>query len=60
MADKKRYDVELARAGFANGISSQLAEKFNMHKMNDISLTEQEKYVIIERAAKAFGEFLDA
>ena len=45
MADKKRYDVELARAGFANGISSQLAEKFNMHKMNDISLTKQEKYV---------------
>lgn len=60
MADKKRYDVELARAGFANGISSQLAEKFKMHQMNDISLTEQEKYVIIERAAKAFGEFLDA
>ena len=60
MADKKRYDVELARAGFANGISSQLAEKFKMHQMNDIALTEQEKYVIIERAAQAFGEFLDA
>jgi len=60
MADKKRYEVELAQAGFANGISTQLAEKFKMHRMNDISLTEQEKYVIIERAAQAFGEFLDA
>jgi len=33
MADKKRYDVELAQAGFANGISTQLAEKFKMHRM---------------------------
>ena len=60
MAEKKRYDVELAQAGFANGISSQLAEKFLKYQMNDVSLTEQEKYAIIDRAAKAFGEFLDA
>ena len=60
MAEKKRYDVELAQAGFANGISSQLAEKFKVHSMNSMHLTDQEKHTIIENAAKAFGEFLDA
>ena len=60
MADKKHYDVELAKAGFANGISTQLADKFKKHKMIDIHLTEQEKHVIIQDAAKAFGKFLDA
>jgi len=60
MAEKKRYDVELAQAGFANSISAQLAEKFRVHSMTSMNLTEQEKYNIIENAAKAFGEFLDA
>ena len=43
MAEKKRYDVELAQAGFANGISAQLAEKFRVHSMTSMNLTEQEK-----------------
>ena len=60
MADKKHYDVELAKAGFANGISTQLADKFKKHKMIDIHLSEQEKFTIIQDAAKAFGKFLDA
>ena len=60
MSQKKRYDVELADSGFANGISSQLAEKFKIHSMNSVHLTDQEKFTIIENAAKAFGEFLDA
>ena len=60
MADKKHYDVELAKAGFANGISTQLADKFKKHKMIDIHLSEQEKLAIIQDAAKAFGKFLDA
>jgi GTP cyclohydrolase I len=60
MADKKHYDVELAKAGFANGISTQLADKFKKHKMIDIHLSEQEKHVIIQDAAQAFGKFLDA
>lgn len=60
MADKKHYDVELAKAGFANGISTQLANKFRKHKMIDINLSDQEKLVIIQDAAKAFGKFLDA
>lgn len=60
MADKKHYDVELAKAGLANGISTQLADKFKKHKMIDIHLSEQEKLVIIQDAAKAFGKFLDA
>ena len=34
MADKKHYDVELAKAGFANGISTQLADKFKKHKLD--------------------------
>jgi GTP cyclohydrolase I len=60
MADKKHYDVELAQAGFANGISTQLADKFKKHKMIDIHLSEQEKLSIIQDAAQAFGKFLDA
>jgi len=60
MADKKHYDVELAKAGFANGISTQLADKFKKHKMIDIHLSEQEKLSIIQDAAQAFGKFLDA
>ena len=60
MADKKHYDVELAKAGFANGISTQLADKFKKHKMIDIHLSEQEKHAIIQDAAQAFGKFLDA
>jgi len=57
---KKRYDVETAQAGFANGISTQLAEKFKHHRSNSVLLTDKEKYEIIENAAVHFGKFLTA
>lgn len=61
MRDKhiKIEDLELAQAGHANGISKQLAEKIDSHKV-EVSLTEQEKFVIIEEASKHFGNFLTA
>jgi GTP cyclohydrolase I len=61
MRDKhiKIEDLELAQPGHANGISSQLARKIDYHKM-EMSLTEQEKFIIIEEAAKHFGNFLTA
>lgn len=55
MAKKFIDGTELVQAGFANGISLQLAEKQQNEK-----LTSEEKEVIIENAAKAFGEFLTA
>lgn len=57
---KKRYNVETAQSGFANGISTQLAQKFSHHKSNAVSLTESEKYQIIENASEHFGKFLTA
>ena len=57
---KKRYDVESAKEGFANGISKQLAEKYKQEGTTSASLTEEDKKEIIENAANAFGEFLDA
>ena len=50
--------LELAQPGFANGISLQLDKviKNGEHR----SLTETEKYEIIDKAEKAYGEFLDA
>jgi GTP cyclohydrolase I len=61
MRYKKNYDVELVQPGFANGISLQLAEKFQTHQMNSgVRLTDSEKETIINNAAKAFGEFLNA
>lgn len=61
MRDKhiKIEDLELALPGHANGISLQLAEKIDFHK-TEMSLTEQEKFEIIEEAAKHFGNFLTA
>lgn len=55
----KVEELELAQPGFANGISLQLAEKLKYHKM-EVSLTETEKYGIIEAAAEHFGKFLTA
>lgn len=51
--------TELVRAGFANGISSQLAEKQEVDGP-EARLTEAEKKVIIFNAAEAYGNFLTA
>ena len=53
MAKKFIDGTEIVPAGFANGISLQLASK----EANK-ELSTQEKKVIIVRAAKAFGQFL--
>lgn len=55
----KIEDLELAQAGHANGISIQLAEKIDYHKM-EVSLTPEEKQWIIDEASLHFGRFLTA
>lgn len=47
------YNIELAKPGFANGISIQLAKKQS-------KLTDVDKAIIIEDAAYRFGQFLEA
>ena len=60
MSNKKFIDgTELVQAGFANGISSQLAKK-QLTEGPEARLTEVEKQYIIEDAAEAFGNFLTA
>jgi len=60
MSNKKFIDgTELVQAGFANGISSQLAKK-QLTEGPEARLTEVEKQYIIEDAAEAFGQFLTA
>lgn len=59
MAKKFIQGTELVQAGFANGISSQLAAKQAIDGP-EARLTEHEKSVIIERAANAYAEFLTA
>lgn len=49
--------LETAQPGFANGISLQLDAL--IQKGEHRSLTEKEKYKIINKAEKAFGKFLD-
>lgn len=51
--------TELAEAGFANGISLQLAAKQKTEGPEAI-LTDEEKEKIIDEAEKHFGEFLTA
>ena len=51
--------TELVQAGFANGISSQLAKKQKVEGP-EARLTQEEKKVIIENATKAYGDFLTA
>jgi len=51
--------TELVQAGFANGISTQLAEKQKLEGP-EARLTDHEKQVIIERAASAYADFLTA
>ena len=59
MAKKFIDGTELVRAGFANGISTQLAEK-QVKEGPEASLTQEEKQVIIQDAAEHFGKFLTA
>jgi GTP cyclohydrolase I len=60
MSNKKFIDgTELVQAGFANGISTQLAKK-QLTEGPEARLTEVEKQYIIEDAAEAFGNFLTA
>jgi GTP cyclohydrolase I len=51
--------TELVQAGFANGISTQLAEK-QLKDGPEARLTDKEKEKIIAQAAKHFGSFLTA
>jgi GTP cyclohydrolase I len=60
MSNKKFIDgTELVQAGFANGISTQLAEK-QLIDGPEARLSDLEKQYIIEDAAEAFGNFLSA
>ena len=51
--------TELVQAGFANGISTQLAKKQEVEGP-EAKLSETEKKRIINKAAKAYGQFLSA
>ena len=55
MAKKFVKGTELVQAGFANGISTQLAQKGEGG-----SLTDKEKQRIINKAAGAYAKFLEA
>ena len=59
MAKKFIEGTEIVQAGFANGISVQLAKK-QAEDGPEAELTEFEKHYIIEDAARAFGDFLTA
>jgi hypothetical protein len=59
MAKKFIEGTELVQAGFANGISSQLAIK-QLTEGPEARLTSEEKQEIITNAATAFGDFLTA
>ena len=52
-------NLELVRPGFANGMSTQLANKRAIEGPT-AKLTKEEKQTIIEAAEKAYGEFLTA
>lgn len=59
MTKKQRNRLELVMPGFANGISTQLAEKQAIHGP-DARLTDEEKSAIITQAAEHYGNFLTA
>ena len=59
MTKKQRNNLELVMPGFANGISTYLAEKQAIHGP-DATLTDKEKSAIIDRATEAYGNFLTA
>ena len=61
--NKRRFTIdvealETAKAGFSNGISTQL--KTLIDNGEHRSLNDDEKYNIIENASEAYGKFLDA
>jgi len=60
MSNKKFISgIEIVQPGFANGISTQLAEK-QITEGPEARLTEEEKQAIIKDAADSFGDFLTA
>jgi len=59
MSKKFIEGTELVKAGYANGISTQLAEK-QKSEGPEAKLTQEEKQVIIENAANAYADFLTA
>lgn len=59
MTTKQKTSLELVTPGFANGISTYLAEKQAIHGP-DATLTLKETEAIIDRATEAYGEFLTA
>ena len=59
MAKKFIEGTELVKAGYANGISTQLAEK-QKNEGPEAKLTSEERQVIIENAAAAYARFLEA
>ena len=59
MTDKQRKNLEIVHPGFANGVSTQLANK-QASEGPDARLTEEEKQHIIKMAAFYYGEFLKA
>ena len=60
MSDKQKKNLELVKAGFANGISTQLAAKRIILDDPSAELTKDEKLAIITNAAFHYGEFLRA
>lgn len=52
-------NLETVKPGFANGISTQLANKVKEHG-EGAELTDHEKKMIIKEAADAYGKFLQA
>ena len=59
MTKEQRNNLELVKSGFANGISTQLANKQAIEGP-DAKLTEDEKNDIIANAAYHYGQFLSA
>lgn len=54
---KQKLNLEIAKEGYANGISTQLAEVL---KKEQRSLTKEEKQKIIDNASIHYGNFLNA
>lgn len=53
-------NIELAKAGFANGISTQLSTKREFEGNGNATLSKEEREAIINEAAIAYGNFLTA
>src|SRR5690554_5375062 len=56
-------NIELAKSGYANGISTQLAAKYKLSsqtELHEAKLSDDEKISIIDEAALYYGKFLNA